>query len=101
LAVSVAIAVDATPDRRPLTVELAGALGVVVGPGVAVAVGSSGICGAAERAIDEVSGSSELRLFHQAKLGQAPPLRQPGIQARKMAIDREQTRIDRIGLPPL
>ena len=101
MVVSVAIGVDAIPGATPPTVERVAESDGVVGPGVAVAVGSSGIWGVAERAIVEVSGASEPPLFHQAKLGQVPPLRQPGMQAKKTATDRVQTKIDRIGLPPL
>ncbi|MFV2065600.1 MAG: hypothetical protein ACC645_01370 [Pirellulales bacterium] len=87
--VSVAMAVDATPDGEWFDMGPVAAADVTVGPGVAVAVGSSGIWGVADRAIDDVSGESEPLLFHQAKLGQAPLLRQPGMHARKMAKKSE------------
>lgn len=75
------------PAERLLPSEAdVAAVDVGVG-GVAVAVGSSGIFGAAERAIEDVSGPSESACFHHAKLGQAPPLRHPGTHARMMTIE--------------
>ena len=83
------MAVDATLDGEWFDAGLVAAAAVTVEPGVAVAVGSSGIPGVADRAIDDVSGASEPLLFHQAKLGQTPLLRQPVMHARKMAKESE------------